>query len=678
MKTSNAVGLCIALLTGTALAQTVTVTVQADSGRKAISPWIYGRNNSVSHDSTSPTSAAILTIYKDAGIRMLRENNGNNSTKYNWRLKLTSAPDWYNNVYSDNWDYVARTIQQQLPGTQGLFAFQLLGYAAKTNAANFNDWAYNSSAGWGGVNQNLAGGGTVAPSGAVPPGGTNGAQLCWTSQNGNINNYLTPWPADSTAGIAPHWFGAGGTGLDSTRFRYWNMDNEPEIWASPCGTHDDVYPVSITAEQYVQKYAAVAKAVRRVYPSARLVGPSSSTEWGWYNWNNTGITYKTKTVGFPEYFIWRLKEIQDSSGVRMLDVYDVHDYLNLNSSTEPAADLLQQHRVWFDTNYVFPGANGVKNIGGTWNSTVTREYFFTRVQRLLTQYFGAGNGIGYGITESGDDAMKNDANLAAVWMASHLGTFADNGFEVFTPWFWYNGYYETMRLFSKKGHENRVLSRSSLDSVVSAYTSLNKTADSMTVILVNRDLSASHTTSVSLKNFTVSGNGTTLQLANLSGETFVSEASNGSKSGTVTVTSNAFSLALPAKSVTAVLLRGTGTPFSSSSASSSSVATSSSSAASSSSVITSSSSIPVQAMTPLQPAAEITLQRASDGFTLLGTLGSEQVELLSVQGSLLTRFQATPLQTDWHGLSGLKPGLYVVRLLGGVSAKTWLLTKLVS
>lgn len=56
--------------------------------------------------------------YRDAGITMFRESGGNNSTKYNWRKKLTSHPDWYNNVYAHDWDYAARSLQDQLPEAQ--------------------------------------------------------------------------------------------------------------------------------------------------------------------------------------------------------------------------------------------------------------------------------------------------------------------------------------------------------------------------------------------------------------------------------------------------------------------------------------------------------------------------------------------------------------------------------
>jgi len=147
------------LCTTSIYSQNISITINASEDKKAISPFIYGRNNNVSDNPSSPTSADNWTRYNDAGLKLYRENGGNNCTKYNWKQKLSSHPDWYNNVYGNNWDFKLSSIINNTQGTQAMFAFQLLGKVAKTNTANFNDWGYNSSQ-WGeGVNQNLAGGG---------------------------------------------------------------------------------------------------------------------------------------------------------------------------------------------------------------------------------------------------------------------------------------------------------------------------------------------------------------------------------------------------------------------------------------------------------------------------------------------------------------------------------------
>ena len=131
------------------------------------------------------------------------------------------------------------------------------------------------------------------------------------------------WPADSTVGILDRWFGAGGLGLDETMFEYWSMDNEPEIWS---GTHDDVMPVQLSADEFMQKYFDVAKKAREKFPAIKLIGPVPCNEWQWYNWDNDKISYNGGSYTWLEYFIKRIGEEQDSSGVRLLDALDIHFY----------------------------------------------------------------------------------------------------------------------------------------------------------------------------------------------------------------------------------------------------------------------------------------------------------------------------------------------------------------
>jgi len=523
----------------------VTITVQPDSGQIPISPAIYGKNGSgVSDNPANPSTDSALSLPREAGLRSARESGGNDCTKYNWRKQISSHPDWYNNVYAESWDFSAQETQSKLPAVQGIYGFQLLGWVASNTNNNFNDWAYNQSNYWSGVGQDLAGGGTLNPAGGSVP-----------LVMGDANKYLQPWPADSSAAILGHWFGPGGLGLDSTRFRYWGMDNEVEIWN---GTHNDVdTPLTghlLTAEECVQRWAAVAKAARKFYPGIKLVGPASPSEWQWYTWPNASlVTDKGATYSWPEFLIKRLAEIQDSTGVRMLDVYDVHLYL----SATVKAQVLQQFRLFWDTAYLDPNANGVHFADGNWNGNQQHQMFFKRIQDWVDKYFGTGSGISVGATESAiDGSVSGDPSETATWYASMLGTFADHGAAIFTPWSWYPGMWEVLHLFTHHAQTIRVKSTSSLDSLVSAYSSISAPGDSLTVILVNRDQSV-QSVSVNLPGFISSGTGTTLQLANLTGETFVSNTQNALKQGTVAVAAGTFSLSLPSYSVTAVKIART-------------------------------------------------------------------------------------------------------------------------
>ena len=520
-------------------AQNITVQVNANEGRIPVSPYIFGRNNNLSDNPANPTSAANIALYKEAGLRFARENGGNNATKYNWRRKLGSHPDWYNNVYDHSWDFVSQDIQGRMPGLQVMFAFQLIGKAAGSKDNNFNDWSYNRSQWWSGVGQNLAGGGQLNPAG--------GSQAL---VNGNPDLYLEDWNADSTTGVLKHWFWPGGLGLDKNQFIYWSMDNEPEIWN---GTHDDVMPSLLSASAFIDSYIAVAKKARDRYPQIKLTGPVPANEWQWYRWGDQSLTVDGRPYCWLEYFIKRVADEQKASGIRLLDVLDIHWYPSESSN----ADLVQLHRVFFDETYVYPGANGVKTVNGGWDNSQNKEYIFKRINDWLLLHFGENHGIGIGLTEN--DISSSDPNIVSVVYASMLGTFADNGVEIFTPWSWKTGMWETLHLFSRYTKDIRVRTTSGSEAAVSGYSTVNSSNDSMTVILVNRDLSASRTATVNLTGFSVSnGNYKVLEISSLpSTETFLSHTSNALKNKTVAVSGNSFGITLPALSTTAVILKGT-------------------------------------------------------------------------------------------------------------------------
>jgi hypothetical protein len=514
-------------------AQDVTITVDAGVNKKAVSPYIYGRNESFDKPAQ---------FYKDAGLRFARMNGGNNATKYNWRRKITSHPDWYNNVYSNDWDATSKNAAINQPGIQVMWAFQLIGKTASNKDNNFDDWSFNNSQWWDGVNQNLAGGG--APNQSNPKGKA--------LVEGDPSKYLMNWPADSSVEILNHWFGAKGIGLNKNQFLYWNLDNEPDIWY---GTHDDVMPTLISASEFVDRFIAVAKKAHALFPGIKICGPVTTSEWQWFTWGTEKINIGGKYYCWLEYFIKRISDEQKASGIRLLDVVDLHNY------PYAASDLnaLQLHRMYFDKNYDYPGANGVKTINGGWDNSQTKEYIFQRINDWLTQYFGADHGITLGISEWGPSSTN--PNVCAVVYGSALGTFANNGVGLFSPWYWEPGMWETLHLFSRYAKKYSVSSISSIENTVSAYATVNQLSDSMTVIIVNRDMTTPRKVTLNINGFSLSNRAySTLELSALpASETFKTHTDNALKKNTISVNSNSFVITVPALSTTAVLLSKTST-----------------------------------------------------------------------------------------------------------------------
>ncbi|MFM7021952.1 MAG: glycoside hydrolase family 44 protein [Flavobacteriales bacterium] len=328
------------------------------------------------------------------------------------------------------------------------------------------------------------------------------------------------------------------------------MDNEPDIWY---GTHDDV-ATSITAEQYIQKYVAVAKLVRQRHPSVKIVGPAFANEWTWFNWNNNLVKGSdNKDYTLIEYFIKRIAEEEKACGMKLLDVLDVHFY----PGTAGNPDLtLKLHKIWFDSAWVYSGANGVKRLGKWgWDGNITKEYFFERCNQWLIKYMGPDHQVTFGIGEYGQIATNGseDANVIACWYASHLGLFANKGVEFFTPWDWYRGQWEVLHLFSNYYGTFATQTSSSSEDAVGAYSALSNHGDTLTLVLVNKDRNNSKNVTVNLQNYTASGSTIDgFQLAALSSitETFVSKSNNALQSKQYSVSGNQISLSVPKLSVT--------------------------------------------------------------------------------------------------------------------------------
>jgi hypothetical protein len=517
----------------------VTISIDPTKAVKSISPALYGRNNSLPKENfAQPLSASELLHLQESGVRFLREGGGNNSTKYNWKKRLSSHPDWYNNVYVNDWDTAVKTMRDKLPNNvNGMWSFQLIGKAAANNTNNFNDWAYNGSNWWTGTAQNLAGGGEV---------NTIGGSAAKTE--GNPNLYLNNWSADSTVGILDHWFNT--LQIPKNRITYWSMDNEPEIWN---GTHDDIIKSDYQADTYMQNYFAVAKKARAKFPAIKLVGPVPANEWQWFNWmNKTTTDVNSKYYCWLEYFIKRCAEEQKTSGIRLLDVLDIHFYPNESTPEQ----VVQMHRVFFDKTYVYVGANGVKSINGGWDTTQNKEYIFARINDWLNQYFGQNHGIKLGLSEM--DVNNNTPSVVSVWYASMLGEFMKNDVEIFSPWSWKTGMWETLHLFSKYNKTLSVQGISSDETNISAYPSINATKDSMTIVLVNRSTTETKNTTLNFAHFTTKNSSAeALRLVNLpTSETFISHAQNALQKSTVSIANNAATLSLPPLSITTFSVSG--------------------------------------------------------------------------------------------------------------------------
>ncbi len=135
----------------------------------------------------------------------------------------------------------------------------------------------------------------------------------------------------------------------TTRFgpsamRFFEMDNEPDLWPY---THTDIHPVEPTYGATLATFETYATAVKAADPSAQVMGPVLS---GWTGYmysaadagRDTYATHADRTSHNDEAFLpWWLSQVaahDRSTGVRSLDYLDVHYYPQGQGVYSPAAD----------------------------------------------------------------------------------------------------------------------------------------------------------------------------------------------------------------------------------------------------------------------------------------------------------------------------------------------------
>lgn len=140
-----------------------------------------------------------------------------------------------------------------------------------------------------------------------------------------------------------------------------------------------------------------------------------------------------------------------------------------------------------------------------------------------------------------------------------LGTFADHGVEVFTPWDWHPSWWEVLHLFSRYAGTRRVASHVDAAAPVLAFSSLDASGKRLTVILLNNSPDRAATARVSATGFVpVDKPAITLRLAHLpeNKRTFQSDTQNALRRGTVPLRQGVAEVRLPPYSITALVLSG--------------------------------------------------------------------------------------------------------------------------
>jgi Glycoside hydrolase family 44 len=288
------------------------LSVDCRAAGHRISPYIYGIAGPISDLSATASRWG-----------------GNPTTRYNWQLRNANnvGKDWYfeNGKASDYREFLSFNRSRQVFSA---LTIPIIGWVAKdNNSVGFPISTYGPQRTHDPYRADAGDG--IRPDGVpIRPGSPT----------------LTSVPAPPE--MMQKWVEAITREDRPSRARSVGMyilDNEPNLWNT---THRDVHPDPLTYEELLDRTIRYGTAIRAADPDALIAGPA---EWGW-----TGYFYSAQDVAKginlrPDRFAhgdmpllpWYLKQLQEyeqKTGLKVLDVLDVHFYPQADKVYGTASD----------------------------------------------------------------------------------------------------------------------------------------------------------------------------------------------------------------------------------------------------------------------------------------------------------------------------------------------------
>ena len=447
----------------------VSVTIDTNAERAAISPYIYGGN----------------WEFNDAKLTAKRLG-GNRMTGYNWENNFSNAgSDWQHS--SDTFAVSNANIPEAKWNIPGIVASD---FHEKNQAAG-EDYSLVTlqAAGYVSADKN----GTVAAADVAPSARwkevkfTKDAPLSTTPDLTDDYVYM-----DEYVNFLVNKYGNAST---ATGVKGYAIDNEPALWV---GTHPRIHPVQPTCAEIIEKNVNLAKAVKGVDPYAETFG---LVAYGFaeYNTFQDAVDWNSLKGGynwFLDYYLDSMKKASDTEGKRLIDVLDLHWYPEAQgggeritfgekiTNTECNKARLQAPRTLWDSTY----------LENSWIATYCSDKLplLPNVQKSIDTYnpgtklafteysFGGDEHITGGIAQA--DVLgifgKYGVYVANIWGG---GSYTAAGFNIFTN---YDGNGSTYG-------DTKVKAETSDDENSSVYASVDANDDSkLHVIMINKNYDA--------------------------------------------------------------------------------------------------------------------------------------------------------------------------------------------
>jgi mannan endo-1,4-beta-mannosidase len=399
----------------------VDVRVDAEAERSPISPFIYGSNQDRGTDRWT-----------------VRRYGGNRLTGYNWETNVSNAgSDWQHSsdlfLLSDagipegEAAIPARAVthfhdRSVAMGAASIVTLQMAGYVAADGAGPVQPSEAAPSARWV----------------KVEPRRTAPAAAAATPDLGDGVAYM-----DELVTLLVDRYG----GASSPQgVRWYSLDNEPALWAH---THPRIHPEPVRAEDLVERSIALASAVKDVDPNAEILGPAlygmsayvslqDAPDWnavrGGHDW-------------FIDFYLDRMRQAEQDSGRRLLDVLDVHwypeargDHRITEGDATTASDQdarMQAPRTLWDPGYrenswIGEWMGAYLPLLPRLRESIDRHYPGTRL--AITEYdYGGGNTVSGGLAQA--DVLgifgKHGVHVATLWGIAPSDTYVAAAFDLY-------------------------------------------------------------------------------------------------------------------------------------------------------------------------------------------------------------------------------------------------------
>lgn len=297
----------------------ITEALAASVAGPAPTTKMSGMGNPFAVECKSPGQSVSPTIFgvafaendKDLGATAHRWG-GNTTSRYNPKLSgiWSSASDWFfENQKDDSTEDFLAKVAKQGGGARAAVTVPIMGWVAK----DATSCSYPVS--------------KVGPQDKVDP-----QRQCGNGLKPDGKTKIAGDPSMTSVKVTPEDVAAWVTRLKAHGgvFEY-ILDNEPGLWNT---THRDVHPEPMTYDELLEKTIAFGTAIRKADPNAQIAGPASYGWWEYfYSTKDHDEGFRSKPdrkahgdVPLLEWYLQKLAEHEKKTGVRLLDVLDVHIY----------------------------------------------------------------------------------------------------------------------------------------------------------------------------------------------------------------------------------------------------------------------------------------------------------------------------------------------------------------